>query len=192
MHCKKADTIKNRPLSNDELRVINGCLLGDGTLTVSGKNFRIRIEHSLAQQEYVMWKYGRLKSLTITSPKVVSAHRSIRFGTVGHPYITQLRRQWYDRGRKKLPENFDLDEFMLSIWFMDDGCRHRDTVDISVHNFDMKDISKLQVLLKQKGVGSTVNSDQKGYRLYILKDSYSVFKRLVKPYMIKCMAYKLP
>ena len=75
---------------------------------------------------------------------------------------------------------------------MDDGCKHRDTVNFSVHNFSLEDILKLQNILSKKSIKTSVVSDGKGKRLYVLKESYPVFKRLVKPYIVKCMAYKLP
>ncbi len=42
------------------------------------------------------------------------------------------------------------------------------------------------------GIETTINSDSKGSRLYVLKKSYYTFKTLVSPYIVKCMAYKLP
>ena len=75
---------------------------------------------------------------------------------------------------------------------MDDGCKHRNTVDFSVHNYEITDIERLQKLLGEKGIKTSINSDQKGSRLYVIKSSFNVFKKLVKPYIVDCMAYKLP
>ncbi len=75
---------------------------------------------------------------------------------------------------------------------MDDGTKHRDTVDFSVHNFKKSDIVRLQKIFRKYKVQTTINSDGKGSRLYVIKRSYPAFKSLVKPYIVKCMAYKLP
>jgi len=40
-------------LSDFELQVIVGCILGDGNLCRSGKNYRLRIEHKAEHWEYV-------------------------------------------------------------------------------------------------------------------------------------------
>ena len=193
MQSKIANLIKVQPLFEEETDVINGCLLGDGTLSSSGKHYCLRVEHSINHRNYVWWKYTLLKRLTINKPKAVFSHQSIRFGTVGHPEITLMRKRWYGKdGIKKLPKYLSLSDLSVTIWFMDDGCRHRDTVDFSVHNFKVADIKRLKSILLRKRIESTINTDSKGYRLYILKKSYSVFKRLVKPYIVKCMAYKLP
>ena len=81
---------------------------------------------------------------------------------------------------------------MIAIWFMDDGTKHRDTVDISIHSFSNRDINRLRKQLALRQIFTTVNHDAKGKRLYVLKESYQRFKKLVKPYMVECMAYKLP
>lgn len=192
MQNKIANQLKTIPLFQEEIGVINGCLLGDGTLSKSGKYYhRLRIEHSLSQSEYVWWKYSLLKRITISSPKEVGSHRSLRFGTVGHPDISTLRNLWYVKGTKRIPD-FEITDLSIAIWFMDDGCKHRDTVDFSVHNYKTCDISKLQAALGARGIETTINSDGKGSRLYVKKGSYPAFKRLVKPYILKSMAYKLP
>ena len=81
----------------------------------------------------------------------------------------------------------------VAIWFMDDGTRHRnDTVNISVHSFSKDSLNILQNKLFEYMIDTTINSDSKGARLYIKKKSYPNFKKLVKPYIIRCMAYKLP
>ena len=39
---------------------------------------------------------------------------------------------------------------------------------------------------------ANANLDGRGYRIYVKVVSYSNFKKLVKPYIQNCMAYKLP
>lgn len=193
MQSKLGNLLKSYPLLKEEIGVIEGCLLGDGSLGSSGKHYRLRIEHKIAHSEYVWWKYTLLKRITVSQPQKIPSHNSIRFGTIGHPQITLLRNKWYGKNNtKKLPKNFELTNLSIAIWFMDDGCKHRDTVDISVHNFQLTDIKKLQKMLNVYNISSTINNDSKGYRIYIKKQSYPAFKKLVKPYIIKCMAYKLP
>jgi hypothetical protein len=193
MQTKSANAIKKYPLFTEEIGVIIGCLLGDGTLSKSGKDYRLRIEHAEKHSEYVSWKYAMLKRLTVSEPVKIKAHNSMRFGTVGHPDLTDLRATWYHGKAKHVPKSFsELDAISIAIWFMDDGSKHRDTVDFSVHNFEKIEIMKLQKILHDYGVETTINSDGKGSRLYVKKDSYKAFKNLVKPYIVSCMEYKLP
>ncbi len=81
---------------------------------------------------------------------------------------------------------------MVAIWFMDDGTRHRDTVDFSVHSFSGESLEVLRRQLLRYDIETTINSDAKGARLYVIKKNYPSFKKLVKPYIAEYMAYKLP
>ena len=171
--------------------MVIACLLGDGTLSKSGKNYRLRIEHNSKHREYVEWKYNLLKRLCISEIQYIASHSSYRFGTIGHPEITLLRQAWYE-STKQIVDELELTPLIIAVWFMDDGTKHRDTIDISVHSFSLMSIEMLRKQLSKFGVETTINSDSKGFRLYVLKKSYINFKTLVSPYIVKCMAYKLP
>ena len=188
---KQSDRIKQTALTPQEIEMIIACLIGDGTLSKSGKNYRLRIEHSSKHKEYVEWKYKRLARLCVSPVQYVSAHDSFRFGTVGHPEITKLRETWYP-DTKQIISGLKLIPVMIAVWFMDDGTKHRTTIDISVHNFSPASIESLRKQLLAYDVETTIISDSKGPRLYVRQKSYPNFKKLVAPYIVSCMAYKLP
>jgi hypothetical protein len=189
---KIANQIKQLPLTSFEKEMIIGCLLGDGTLSRSGQHYRLRIEHSSKDSEYVEWKYTLLRRLCVSKIQYIPTHFSLRFGTVGHPEITRLREIWYQPS-KQLPTDLVLTPLMVAIWFMDDGTKHGETVDFSVHSFSENSLCLLiEQLRGMYNILTTVNSDSKGNRLYVRKASYSYFKTLTKPYIIGCMKRKLP
>ncbi len=174
-----------------EREVMAGCLIGDGSLQKAGKQYRLRIEHAACHKQYVEWKYAQLQRFCINQPQYCRAHDSYRFGTVGHSEITRMRYAWYAFD-KQIVKNFRLTPLMAAIWFMDDGTKHRKTVNFSVHNFSAESIKVLCQQLQSYNVETTVNSDSKGSRLYVRQKSYSAFETLIKPYILECMAYKLP
>ena len=190
-YSRVSNLLKQIALTSFEKEIIIACLLGDGTLSKSGKQYRLRIEHAKKHKEYVEWKYEALKRICISKIQYVSDHASFRFGTVGHSEITTIRKKWY-QPTKQVVSDMELTPHMIAIWFMDDGTKHRDTVDISIHNFSTKSIEILRNQLLKYRIETTINSDSKGKRLYVLKKSYPNFKKLVKPYIVQCMAYKLP
>ncbi len=190
-HSFLGKSIRQTALTVLEREIISGCLLGDGTLTKAGKNYRLRIEHAFASREYVNWKFQLLKRLCVSDVQSVIGRQSWRFGTVGHPEITGMRSLWYNP-IKQVPENLRLTPLMMAVWFMDDGTKHRDTVDFSIHSFSDESAQALRNQMLQLDVKTTINSDGKGKRLYVLKSSYPNFKKLVSPHMVTCMAYKLP
>ena len=188
---KLGNQLKQTALDALEKEIIVGCLIGDGSLTKAGKHYRLRIEHAFKDKEYVDWKFGLLKRLCVSNVHSVSQHRSLRFGTIGHPEMTALRQVWY-RPSKQIPSDFVLTPMMMAIWFMDDGTKHRDTVDISVHSFSKESLDILQKQFLSFEIATTINSDSKGSRLYVLKKSYLNFKKITSPYIVKCMERKLP
>lgn len=183
--------MKSLELTERETEIVTGCLLGDGSLQLSGRHYRLRIEHETAKREYVEWKFQLLQRLCVNGPVYVPAHNSYRFGTVGHPDLTRMRTLLYCPAKEWCPD-FQITPLMVAIWFMDDGTKHGQTVDFSVHNFSLRSISYFQSGLLKLGIDTTINSDSKGNRLYVRRKSYVAFEKLVKPYIIDCMAYKLP
>lgn len=194
-HNRIANNIKLLKLTSLEKEVIAGCLLGDGSCTISGKEYRLRIEHQARHKDYVQWKFKLLERLCLSGPQFVSAHGSYRFGTVGHPALTTLRKMFYPERCKIIPKDMTITPLMLAILFMDDGSRIHATGNISLHSYNdgdveylMKELDKLDVLTKPHYDGHAKCS-----RLYIETSSYRTFERLVKPYILQvpCMAYKL-
>lgn len=90
-------------------------------------------------------------------------------------------------------ENY-LTPLALAIWFMDDGSLLAPGVKIAVNNFTFKDIMLLCRVIKVKyQIIASIHSGgkNKGYTLYIHKQSMKTFSNLVKPFMLKSMLYKL-
>lgn len=190
-HTREANLLKQVELLPKEIEVIIGCLIGDGSLVKSGKEYRLHVNHTVRHEDYVNWKYQLLQRMCLSSPMYIPITSSIRLSTVGHSYLTKVRDQWYRHGIKHIPNSFSLTPLMLAIWFMDDGCKHGKSVDFSVHSFSDRSISKLRSSLRKFGIFTTVNFDGKGHRIYVRRKSYDSFKELVKPYVVTCMAYKL-
>lgn len=189
---KLANSLKKLPLTIFEKEVVAGCLLGDGSLMKSGKHYRLRINYTIRHWEYVNWKYELIKRICVSLPNFVPANSSVRVGTIGHPDLSVIREIWYREGFKEIPNDFRLTPLALAIWFQDDGTKQGRSVDFSVHCFSKNSLAILQKELFKLSILSTINFDGKGNRLYIRRKSLSIFENLVKPYIQKCMAYKLP
>jgi len=187
--------IKDLSINGIEDGFILGCLLGDATLSTSGKHYRLRVEQKSAHKEYVDWKFAWLKRLCITSPQFNKKNNSYRFGTVGHPAITKIHETFFDNDHAI--NSFILDRLSplsIAVWFMDDGYKIHKTVGISANNFYLVALQQLINLLAKYGISTSLQKDKQGKRIYIKTSSYKTFYKLVKPYVdqVKCMAYKLP
>jgi hypothetical protein len=190
-----SNAIKDLVIEEIEEKVILGSLLGDATLSKSGRFHRLRIEQKAGHEEYVEWKFNYLKRLCITSPQFNRKNNSYRFGTVGHPKLSELYSTFY--GRDQSINSIILDkvnDLSIAIWFMDDGYKIHNTVGISTNNFEDVALKQLQELLKRFGISTSLQTDKQRKRLYVITESYGSFNKLVKPYVdqVQCMAYKLP
>ncbi len=61
-------------LNKQQLAVIYGSIMGDSYLQTNGLNARLRLEHSLDQEEYLLWKFNFLKNI-FTESAVVRLNR---------------------------------------------------------------------------------------------------------------------
>ncbi|MDI6732162.1 MAG: hypothetical protein QME05_06340 [Candidatus Margulisbacteria bacterium] len=190
-----SEQIKDLAINEIEEKVIIGCLLGDATLSKSGKFHRLRIEQKASHLEYVEWKFSLLKRLCITPPQFNRKHNLYRFGTVGHPKLSKLYSIFYGEDKTIHPSVLSkISNLSIAIWFMDDGYKIHNTVGISANNFSSKALDQLRQVLTIFGISTSLQTDKQGKRIYILTESYRSFEKLVKPYVdqIKCMTYKLP
>ncbi|OHA37787.1 MAG: hypothetical protein A3I97_02610 [Candidatus Taylorbacteria bacterium RIFCSPLOWO2_02_FULL_44_35] len=170
-----------------------GSLLGDAHLVATTRGFAFRINHGIAQKKYVDWKYLELKNLTNSSPRVCN-EKVYYFRSASHPFFNFLRSEFY-RGRVKiLPNNLDrwITPLSLAIWFMDDGAKDGRQVRINTQSFSLRENKRLINILEAKlGIFATINRDKNKFRLRVKNKSMSRFRKLILPYLLPGMRYKL-
>jgi hypothetical protein len=86
--------------------IVIGTLLGDGAMRCK-TNALLEVNHSIAQQAYVDWKYRHLAEFVATPPKVRRGNgdrTACRFVTRSLPALTPYHRLFYESGRKQVPE----------------------------------------------------------------------------------------
>lgn len=182
-------------LTQSELSVLIGSILGDGYITKLG---RIQIEQGKKQKEYLLWKYKMLKNMANTS--ILLAQRikansvkttSYRFWT--KQYFHSWRNTFYPFGVKIIPEGIEkvLTPLALAVWYMDDGfLRKPDSVAIATENFTRDDLIRLTDALVSC-YDIQMNTVSRG-RLYLGKKATQKFVKIISPFIISSMRYKLP
>lgn len=182
-------------VSNHQMEIILGCLLGDAYITKSGK---IQFEQSTKQFPYLMWKYKKLNNLAYGEPAFISRfdkrygkeYRSARFWL--RQYFRPLREEFYPEGSKIFPINYQkyLTRLALAVWYMDDGNIYKSrNIKISADCFDStsRDVLK-NLLLTKFGIESTIQNSGK---IRIANKSIKRFIAIVKQYIHSSMTYKL-
>lgn len=190
----KIRTIREKNLADMQQDLAIGSLLGDAHLVKTTRGYAFRVNHSFKQRAYVDWKFAIMENLTNSPPRF--CQNCYYFRTVSHPYFQALRKIFYKGKNKRLPkalikERFN--PFMLAVWVMDDGTKEGKQFRINSHSFSLEENKFLQKILSAKlGIKSTLNKDKSYNRIRVKAESMDLFEKLIKPYIIPSMLYKLP
>lgn len=158
--------------------IVLGLLLGDGMIDKHG---RLSVVHGQYQKDYIQWIADQLVGF---SHDGLNPHKG-GFGTdcwkmrtSAHPWLRELRRLWYQNGKKTIPPGAldGLGELALSIWLMDDGTISASTWGIATHCWN--ETARSQIVQYFDGIGiegkfSQVVGDQYSWR-FSTKGSRSI------------------
>ena len=196
---------KSLRLTKLQKSILFGKLLGDGHLESlnNGKTFRLKIEHSMQQKDYVDWMYQIFKPWVRSGcfEKIrKNGQQSFGFQTYSHGELRFLGQQFYQNGKKVIPKVFSkqLDKISLAVWYMDDGSKksskHK-TYIIHSLGYSKVDLEKVcEVLFEKFKIKARLHKQKnKYYRIYILSESAEEFKKIIEPYVskFKSMEHKL-
>lgn len=191
------------PLTNIEFQVILGTVLGDTHLSkkyING-NTSGTCNHCLKQEEFIFTKYNYLKNIS-QIPYLVDKHDD-RLKTPDYqqwywyinsnPALNDIYDKFYKNKIKYINKELfeQIEALGLAIWYMDDGSKYQDYGGylLCTHSFSKEDLDIIQeVLLFKFNINTSINSDS---GLYILSDSKIAFKKLIEPYIVDSMKYKL-
>lgn len=217
MHSNLIESYKrNLKLTKEQRAIIVGTLLGDGHLEASDKSrtYRLKIEHSIKQKEYVDWLYQKMKPWINGLPKARKVNsrfpngkilESTKYGftTYSHGKLRYYGQQFYSKENKKVvPKMISklLNPLAIAIWYLDDGswksARHK-TFIIHTHAFSKQDLKNLQRALENFKIKTRLhqqNREEKTYwRIYVLSESAEEFRKLIIPIVnqMPSMKYKL-
>ena len=198
---------KNLKLNEAQRQIIIGLLLGDGHLETlnNGRTYRLKVEYSSKQKEYLYWLWKYFKEWTGSPPKDKekilpsgTIVRSIYFTTYIHGAFRFYGHQFYSQEKKKtIPKNIHklITPLSLAIWFMDDGSwksnKHR-TYIIHTDGYCKKDLINIQNALKTRfGIEVLLHRQYKNWRIYVKTSSAKKFREIIEKYILPSMRYKL-
>ena len=200
---------KTLKLSDPQKEVLIGLLMGDGHLETqnNGRTYRLKIEHSYLQKEYVDWLYQTFKDWVLTPPKEKEQtvlgvkYNKYYFSTVSHGAFRFYGQQFYREKKKILPKLIHkwLSPLAMAIWFMDDGSiksnRHRALI-INTQSFSVSELQRLIKFLKEKYRIEMKPRKQSRksieiYQLITIGDTVEKLVQIIEPYILPSMRYKL-
>jgi recombination protein RecA len=114
--------VKQYALSDDQMKLIMGSLLGDGSLRyASDHNVAFRVGHGERQREYCEWKRAMLEPF---ANRIGRTGRGIGFDTIPMRQLSVLHDAVYAAdGRRTVSDALieQLDERAIAAWYCDDG-----------------------------------------------------------------------
>lgn len=184
-----------------------GIILGDAYLQTTGKqNARIRLEHSISQEEYLLWKMSIFPEYFQKKVEVLERFNSVwnkkytysRAQSTSSPEFGKMQRLFYTSLRKVIPTTFKSifkDPLSLAIWFMDDGYYyHRDKMAyIYIPNYDETSISNLLDSLSENfNLLPSLKKKKKGLVLVFSVKETKKLMETIKKFIIPSMSSKIP
>lgn len=192
---------KDLQLSNEQEQFILGSLLGDLSIDLTGqmKNAKLCLVHSIKQEELFMKKVkilgefmGSYKLYSQYDNRTNKIYQTWRGNSKSHKLFNDIYNLLYPNKIKTITQEY-LDKInhpiALAYWFMDDGTENGV---IATNCFSLQEVELLINWLKTKwNIISTKQKNKSNYVLYISQKSRLDFERLIFPYIVPSMYYKL-
>lgn len=198
------------PHNQDVISVLVGNLLGDGYAEKRRNSTRFHLHMSDRNAQYLFWLHRFFADRGYCSPtrpsakkqigKINKVYLSIKFRTFSFKSLNWLHDLFYPSAQqeektiKRVPTLVKqlLTERALAVWIMDDGGKSGDGLKISTEGFSLQDNKVLQSALGERFlIEPTIQRHAGKHLLYFKKKDYERVSRLVRPYTLPCMYYKL-
>lgn len=203
-HTKMRASSRIGPHNEDILSVVIGSLLGDAygnARTVEGT--RISYRQSSVHKEYLFWLYdfylqrgycSNLEPRKYTRKLKGKEFYGYEFNTFTFRSFNWIHKLFYKKGVKYINPNIEkyLTPLALAVLIMDDGGWTGNGVRIATNWFKLEEVKLLgNMLVKLYGLNYTIQTIDNHYSIYITKDSIPKLRKLLLPYIIPSMKYKL-
>lgn len=194
-------------MTQKQKNALIGMVLGDAYLQKTGKkNARVRLEHSLNQKEYLLWKMSLLPHYFQKKVEVIERlnpvwnkrYSYVRAQSTSSPEFGKLQRLFYKDSGKIISDkiiSIFKNPFSLAVWFMDDGYYyHRDKIAyIYIPNYEDESLGNLILCLNENfNLFPVIKKKKKGLVLIFSVKETEKLVGLIKQFIIPSMSFKIP
>jgi len=203
-------SLKN--LSKIQFEIAIGLMLGDASLQTQnkGKTYRMKFEWGNKNKPYLNHVYNLFNKWVLAQPHIkarVNANGKLvtnwGFQTISHEAFNILSELFLINNKKGISKELiknHLTKRGLAFWFMDDGRKldyNKNSTNLSVvlktHSFTKQEVETMTLELSNKFKLNCNTRINKGKSVIIIdSSSFNTFHKLIKPYLIPEMEYKLP
>lgn len=192
-------------LTTKQKEILVGIILGDGHLETqnNGRTYRLKVEHSIKQHEYVDWLYENFKEFVTMPPKervrlsLGKELKSYGFNTLSIGEFRFYGQLFYQNGKKVIPKIISkmLSCESVAVWFMDDGSyksKQHKTYIIHSNSYTKKELEIIKEVFENKfGIEVGIHKQYSQWRLYVYTKSAISFRKMIEQYIVPSMKYKL-
>ena len=142
-------------IDKEQEQILLGGILGDGNFKKNGTNYYYREVHAIGEEEYLKWKFEKLKNMTTGKIYDIKARNGyspqVGFQTRNSPIFTKY-------ALMKIEDVIsNIDELGFAVWMLDDGWfrkkGRKNSFAISAGNLNLEQLSK--VIDKAEELGFT-------------------------------------
>lgn len=185
-------------LSDEQLEIIYGSMLGDMSMSKEHDNARISISHGGNQEVYFDHKcqkfsniLGKISKTKRFDKRTNKWYNKYYVRSLSNQCFNSLYDLFYIDGIKTVTLNW-LDKLTpksLAYWFMDDGTNNGA---LATNCFGLEEIKLMQSwFLNTYNLKLTIQKSRNQYLLYFHKKSKKIFYQLTHCYFTKDMLYKV-
>lgn len=199
-------TSRIQPLDSNllvqELDLLDGHLLGDGSVFKTGKD-RTHAVYAQAckQATYLQWLIDNTGFLA--GRKVYTRHyfdirtqktyEGYQIKSLSHEIFTQARSRWYPNGKKVLPTDLIITSRCLLRFYLDDGSWHKNGMYLATNDFNPQDVEVLQAKISAYcGFQLSIHKSGKKdvFKLFVKKSNRNQFIDIIGQSPVQCYSYK--
>ncbi|PVU98265.1 hypothetical protein BB561_000039, partial [Smittium simulii] len=197
------------PLTPVQKEILIGLMLGDLNLQKTSKNYRIRFEQGLKHKDYIYHLYSIFKEYIINEPyKIVRKNKitnnlttTFRLQSISH-WEFKFLAELFLNPKKIVPKNLIRDHLTprgFTYWFMDDGGKldysknQGKGIVLNTQSFTEEEVLQMTIELNNKFNFKTwVGKNKSKYVIKISGSNFDQILKMMDPYILSSMRYKLP
>lgn len=195
-------------ISDPLFEICIGVSLGDASIqrNTSKKieKYRLKFLQSAKHEKYIFHLHEIFQDYVVSKPYFNEQRNTFSFQTLFHSDFKKLADVFLDKNNKKIISdfftNYSISPISLAYWFMDDGgllSYNKDYIRkglvFNTQGFSFNEVSILSENLNTTyNLETWVKVNKNKPVLAVSGKKYTEIKKLISPYIIESMRYKLP
>ncbi len=188
-------------VTKEQKEILLGILLGDShmELAPNRKSARLKIEQQSKKMEYVEHLHTVFKDWLPGNIVPATNSNNLKFSTRYSATLLFYHTEFYKAEGRQVPRWIEhaFTPRSLAYLIMDDGgIKSKDSkgMYLNLYGLSKRNQEALCCVLRTKRFGLKVKvaKDRKFFRIFISGHSYDTLMRLIDPYILPCVRYKIP